>query len=155
MPSITPTFTNPISLRLFRQGQADTIIRFDITSNSQLFTLSNFGTLTGTIGIDPSNWIINGNGGVSADPTLGLNDPTLASLPLLEVYPNPSAEVLNVKGPNEKLTYIIFNALGKTVKSGAFTAQTQIDIQDLPSGTYILKCSSVSGQNFIKLVTIK
>ena len=155
MPSITPTFTNPISLRLFRQGQADTIIRFDITSNSQLFTLSNFGTLSGTIGIDPNNWIINGNGGVSADPTLGLNDPTLASLPLLEVYPNPSAEVLNVKGPNEKLTYVIFNALGKTVKYGAFTAQTQIDIQELPSGTYILKCSSVSGQNFIKLVTIK
>ena len=63
MQNVTPIFTNPVTLKLSRQGQSDTLVRFAITSNSEFFTLSNYGTLVGTIGIDPSNWLINGNAG--------------------------------------------------------------------------------------------
>ena len=43
MPNITPTFTNPIELRISRQAQPDTLIRFDIQSNSEPFILPNLG----------------------------------------------------------------------------------------------------------------
>lgn len=155
MPSITPTFNNPISLRLFRQGQADTIIRFDITSNSDLFILSDFGTLTGTIGIDPSNWIINGNGGVSADPTLSLNDSNVASLPRLEVYPNPSTDFISIKGQIETLNYMLYDANGKTVLAGTIDKEALIDVRALQRGAYLLKCVSENQQQCIRLVTIK
>lgn len=55
----TPTFTNPIDVRFVRAGIGDTIIRFDIGSNSELFTISNIGTITTSITIDPNNWVIN------------------------------------------------------------------------------------------------
>ena len=155
MPSITPTFNNPISLRLFRQGQADTIIRFDITSNSDLFILSDFGTLTGTIGIDPSNWIINGNGGVSANPTLSLNDSNVASLPRLEVYPNPSTDFISIKGQIETLNYMLYDANGKTVLAGTIDKDALIDVRALQRGAYLLKCVSENQQQCIRLVTIK
>ena len=155
MPNITPTFTNPVTLKLSRQGQADTLVRFPITSNSELFTLSNYGTLVGTIGIDPSNWLINGNAGVSLDPTLGFSDQPLIQNTQLEVYPNPSTNFISIKGQTETLDYIFYDANGKTVQRGKVEKEALIDVSALQNGTYILKCVSQNQQQYIRLVTIK
>jgi aminopeptidase N len=155
MPNVTPTFTNPVTLKLSRQGQADTLVRFPITSNSELFTLANYGTLVGTIGIDPSNWLINGNAGVSLDPTLGFSDQPLMQNTQLEVYPNPSTNFISIKGQTETLDYIFYDANGKTVQRGTVDKEALIDVSALQNGTYILKCVSQNQQQYIRLVTIK
>jgi hypothetical protein len=155
MPNVTPTFTNPISLRILRQGQADTIVRFEINSNTEQFTLFNFGTLTGSIGIDPGNWIINGNGGVSANPTLGFSNQANLHTSQLEIYPNPSTDFISIKGQKEKLDYILYDANGKTVQTGTIDKEALIDVSSLRSGSYLLKCVSPNQQQYIRLVTIK
>jgi len=155
MPNITPTFTNPISLRILRQGQADTIIRFEINNNVELFSLYNFGTVVGTIGIDPSNWVINGNGGVSIDPTLGFSNKPFTPSTQLEVYPNPSSDFISIKGQTETLAFTFYNANGKTVQTGTIDPNELIDVRTLKSGAYILKCMSPNQQQYIRVVTIK
>ncbi|MEY5000619.1 MAG: hypothetical protein RLZZ211_655 [Bacteroidota bacterium] len=155
MPSITPTFTNPISLRILRQGQADTIIRFEINNNVEYFSLYNFGILAGTIGIDPGNWVMNGNAGVSLDPTLGFTEHSSMLNAKLEVYPNPSNDFIAIKGQTETLDYIFYDANGKTVLAGTIEKEALIDVRALHSGAYILKCVSENQQQYIRLVTIK
>jgi aminopeptidase N len=154
MPNITPTFTNPISLRILRQGQADTIIRFEINNNVELFSLNNFGTVIGTIGIDPSNWVINGNGGVSMDPTLSLSDQPTAQTTQFEVYPNPSTDFISIKGQIETIVFTLYDANGKTVQTGTIDPNELIDVRALKSGAYILKCVSANQQQYMRLVTI-
>jgi aminopeptidase N len=154
MPNITPTFTNPISLRILRQGQADTIIRFEINNNVELFSLYNFGTVVGTIGIDPSNWVINGNGGVTIDPTLGFSDKPYTHNTQLEVYPNPSTDFISIKGQTATLVFTLYDANGKTVRTGTIDPNELIDVRTVKRGAYVLKCVAPNQQQYIRLVTI-
>jgi aminopeptidase N len=154
MPNITPTFTNPISLRILRQGQADTIIRFEINNNVELFSMYNFGTVVGTIGIDPSNWVINGNGGVTIDPTLGFSDKPYTHNTQLEVYPNPSTDFISIKGQTATLVFTLYDANGKTVRTGTIDPNELIDVRTVKRGTYVLKCVAPNQQQYIRLVTI-
>lgn len=154
MPNITPTFTNPISLRILRQGQADTIIRFEINNNVELFSMYNFGTVVGTIGIDPSNWVINGNGGVTIDPTLGFSDKPYTHNTQLEVYPNPSTDFISIKGQTATLVFTLFDANGKTVRTGTIDPNELIDVRTVKRGAYVLKCVAPNQQQYIRLVTI-
>lgn len=154
MPNITPTFTNPISLRILRQGQADTIIRFEINNNVELFSLYNFGTVVGTIGIDPNNWVINGNGGVTIDPTLGFSDKPYSHNTQLEVYPNPSTDFISIKGQTATLVFTLYDANGKTVRTGTIDPNELIDVRTVKRGAYVLKCVAPNQQQYIRLVTI-
>ncbi len=154
MPNITPTFTNPISLRILRQGQADTIIRFEINNNVELFSMYNFGTVVGTIGIDPNNWVINGNGGVTIDPTLGFSDKPYSHNTQLEVYPNPSTDFISIKGQTATLVFTLYDANGKTVRTGTIDPNELIDVRTVKRGAYVLKCVAPNQQQYIRLVTI-
>jgi hypothetical protein len=111
--------------------------------------------VVGTIGIDPSNWVINGNGGVSIDPTLGFSDKPYTQTPQLEVYPNPSTDFISIKGQTETLGFILYDANGKTVQTGTIDPDELIDVRALKNGAYILKCVSPNRQQYIRLVTIK
>ena len=119
-----------------------------------MFSLNNFGTVIGTIGIDPSNWVINGNGGVSMDPTLGFSDQPNTQTAQLEVYPNPSTDFISIKGQTEKLAFTFYDANGKTVQTGTIDPNELIDVRVLKNGAYILKCVSPNQQQYMRLVTI-
>jgi aminopeptidase N len=155
MPTVTPTFTNPISLRLLRQGQADTIIRFSISNNTELFTLPNFGTLVGTIGIDPGNWVINGNGGVSMDPTLGFTVITASPLQNIVLFPNPSSDFIEICEQKEPLNYELYAANGKQMQIGTLAPGQKIDVRTLKKGSYILRLSDQNGEFRMKLLQIQ
>jgi len=58
-PLITPTFTNPIDIRVSRSGAADTTLRLDISTNSDLFIIPNMANFTNITQLDFKNWIIN------------------------------------------------------------------------------------------------
>jgi aminopeptidase N len=140
MPNITPTFTNPIELRISRQAQPDTLIRFDIQSNSENFILPNLGIVQGGIFIDPSNWIINGFGGVDFNPDFTAQSHTLAADEDWLLYPNPARQafsVQNIKG--EALNFELYHSNGKLLQIGQINAAEWIDIHELSQGTYILR----------------
>ncbi|WP_159025472.1 fibronectin type III domain-containing protein [Aquimarina sp. Aq78] len=70
----------------------------------------------------------------------------------MSVYPNPiSGSVLNIVfNPSQEATYSIYNLLGETVSSGYFKSSVQVD--HLPTGTYILKVTSDKTQHVTRFV---
>jgi aminopeptidase N len=154
MLNVTPTFTNPVTLKLSRQGQSDTLVRFPITSNSEFFILSNYGTLVGTIGIDPSNWLINGNAGVSFDPTLSIKEEGMNKQVALLPYPNPSSDFIQILEQQEMLSYEIYAANGKLMQVGSLAPGQKIDVRTLKKGSYILLLMNANHTKKTKLITI-
>ncbi|MFM6935193.1 MAG: M1 family aminopeptidase [Flavobacteriales bacterium] len=142
MPSmqlVTPTFTNPIDLRFVRQGQADTIIRFDIHSNQEQFSIYNIGQITGTITIDPNNWIINQIGTISEDPNIHLGLNSIAEVKDIQIFPNPSNGQFTLKNlPEGTHELNIYDATGKKIAAQKVTNSEMIRLSPLVEGTYIL-----------------
>jgi hypothetical protein len=71
----------------------------------------------------------------------------------ISVYPIPASNAIYVKGiaGNSKLSYIITDPEGKTIRTGLLTTPVQqIDIQDLKSGIYFLKAGNQPAVRFIK-----
>ena len=83
--------------------------------------------------------MINGNGGVSIDPTLGFSDKPYTQTAQLEVYPNPSTDYISIKDQTETLFFTFYDANGKTVQTGTIDPDGLIDVRTLKSGAYILK----------------
>jgi type V secretory pathway adhesin AidA len=61
----------------------------------------------------------------------------------IETYPNPTTSILNLRIDgleNRALSYKLFNLLGITVSKGRIAnANNTIDLEDLPSATYMLQ----------------
>jgi hypothetical protein len=61
----------------------------------------------------------------------------------LTAFPNPTTENLNLRVGSfnqEKLTYKLMDAQGKTIEQGAILAQeTTLDMQQLPTATYFVE----------------
>jgi aminopeptidase N len=142
MPNVTPTFTNPIDLKFTRPGNADTTIRFNITSNSNLFQINGIGTINSSISIDPSNWVINQNGTITMNPLLNLE--TIFESMDMGLYPNPTAESLTLTNIPEGCPYTIYDMYGKVQGQGIANNQQAFSIKDLAAGNYLLV---LEGQN--------
>ena len=59
---------------------------------------------------------------------------------LLSVYPNPVRENLRFEGLEHNVTVEIYNSLGMMVKTFIVTANEEINVGDLPSGFYVVRC---------------
>ncbi|NBW60045.1 MAG: hypothetical protein EBR41_05715, partial [Crocinitomicaceae bacterium] len=114
-PSVTPTFTNPIDLRFIRQGMSDTLIRFNVTSNSQQFYISNFGTLSSTISVDPQNWIINNLGTIIQDNSLVNLTEVNENNIVLTIVPNPNNGIFTIGNQQANCWVSVFNMQGKNI----------------------------------------
>jgi aminopeptidase N len=138
-PSITPTFTNPLAIRFARQGQADTVVRFDIHSNQDQFSIYNLGQLTGSINIDPSNWIMNQIGTISQDPNINVGFSTISASKEIQIYPNPSQGNVQFKNlPNGIHEMDVLTSSGQLIFTKNVTNSEHIRLNDLNVGTYIL-----------------
>ena len=156
MPNVTPTFTNPIDIRFLRQGQADTIVRFDIQSNQDQFSLYNLGTIIGTLTIDPNNWIINKVGTISQDPSLLLGIETSKPLKNLSIYPNPSnGDITLSNGPAGSFNMSVMDMSGKTIMTQVVTNFESIRLNNLSNGTYIISFLFPTGERKTMLHEIK
>jgi hypothetical protein len=156
MPSVTPTFTNDIDLRFIRQGQTDTIIRFNINSNTEQFSIYNIGTLTGSIGIDPKNWIINKVGSITQDPNLNVGIESASEVKNMHVYPNPSNGEFKVQNiPFNARSFEIFDNTGKFIMTQKVTKDERIRLPELSEGTYIFSLVLSDGQRITSMIQIK
>jgi aminopeptidase N len=151
-PNVTPTFTNPIDLKFVRPGNTDTTIRFDITSNSNLFQINGIGTLSNSISIDPQNWVVNQNGTITINQLLGLESPNGSEG--MELYPNPSNEEIYINNIPNDCRYSIFDMYGKVQLMDKVSGGNSIKTSSLPSGTYLLVLDGATvkyRKTFVKL----
>jgi hypothetical protein len=142
MPSVTPTFTNPLELRFSRVGLADTIIRFDINTNLDQYFVANAGNVTNIVSFDPNNWVINKVGtkikDVNFNEILGLND--LTANQELHIFPNPTDGTISISGNFEgdaKLKIVASN--GAVVLNKSVHSNTVIDLVNIESGVYFVE----------------
>ena len=154
-PSVTPTFTNPIDLRFTRQGMSDTLIRFDVVSNSQQFYISNFGTLSSTITVDPQNWIINNIGTIIQDNSLVNLTEVNENNTALTIVPNPNNGIFTIGNQQANCWVSVFNMQGKNILNKQLAPNEVIDLQDFGKGTYLLeiKKSENSEAKTLKLIS--
>lgn len=81
----------------------------------------------------------------SADPILGVSD--VATLDF-RMYPNPTADFINIKAKTAISNVKIYSTLGRLVKD--VTAENRIDISDLSAGYYIVKIQDELGHLGVK-----
>ena len=156
MQSVTPSFTNDIDLRFIRQGQADTIIRFNINSNTEQFSIYNIGTLTGSIGIDPKNWIINKVGSITEDPSLQVGLISAEVKAKMRVFPNPSNGEFTVQNvPVNARSFELFDSFGRLILTQKVTKDGLIRLNGLSDGTYIFSVLLSDGQRSTSMIQIK
>lgn len=70
---------------------------------------------------------------------------------LLSIYPNPASDVLNIKSATIVNNVSITDLSGKVIKANV--SNNQVDVRNLPVGTYILKAETKDGfftEKFIK-----
>lgn len=150
-PTTTPTFTNPIDVRIFRQGQTDTTIRFEITSNEELFVVPNFGTVTGNMGIDANNWVVNKVGSIILDNTIGLLENIATEE--FQIIPNPNNGIFTIKNLEVKSLIEIYQMNGQKVISKTISPNEPIDLRVFGKGTYLVEIQSNNGNKRMKLVS--
>lgn len=152
-PSVTATFTNDLDIRFIRPGIGDTIVRFDVSANSNTFTVSNIGTIASSILIDPENWIINQVGSIVQSDELSFIDPEENNL-TLSIYPNPSRGTFQINGLAQKAELTIYDLKGKERKKESVLPNEIIDIKDLGRGSYIIEIQIYNNSKRFKIITI-
>lgn len=149
-PSVTATFTNPIDVRIFRQGQTDTTIRFEIADNEELFIIPNFGTVAGNMGIDPKNWVVNKVGSITLDNTINLYE--IQTTNELKIVPNPNNGIFSIENLEKKSLVEVYQMNGQKVLSRTISPSEQIDLRAFGNGTYLVEIHSEKGIKLLKLV---
>ena len=139
MPSITPTFTNPLELRFSRVGMSDTTIRFDITDNLDQYFIPSIGVVSNISSIDPNNWIVNKIGTKVKDPNfiLGIISPEPFSN--ISIFPNPTNDRVTIQLTEEVKNFNlkVMDLTGKTVLKTSIKESTEISMSKFNSGTYM------------------
>ena len=82
----------------------------------------------------------------------------LVYLKEVQLYPNPSEEILNITLPNfdgSTTSFIIMDNMGKEVRNGMIISNTaEISLRDLPSGSYFLYLKAKKENRIFKIVKI-
>jgi hypothetical protein len=119
------------------------------------YLLPNLGTVQGGMYIDPTNWIINGFGGVFFDENLSASNISNVQEELWQAYPNPAQDYIYVKQKDQTpLTFMLFESNGKLLQKGPLEIGQGIDVHQLKSGSYILRLQDAKNIR-TQLVTIK
>jgi len=66
------------------------------------------------------------------------------------LYPNPSENILIIKGLNKNEFYTIYNILGEALIARSTSNSEEIDVKNLSNGLYFLKLDSGKTFQFIK-----
>jgi aminopeptidase N len=158
MPSVTPTFTNPIQLRFIRPGTTDTIVRFDIGANSDSFIINDFAQSISQITIDPANWIINKVGSIQQNQDLNVvstENFSKSNSPI--IYPNPVNDELSIDLPtNEIYSLSILDPAGKIIYQNEISTSIKLSFENQANGYYFIHLKQTSGElEFQKLILKK
>jgi hypothetical protein len=74
----------------------------------------------------------------------------------IQLFPNPASNVITLQSAvNSKVSYIIFDIVGREVSNGEFTHSKTIDLSDYANGSYLVRLESEGTFIFKKLVVEK
>ena len=146
-------FTNDLDIKFSRPGQSDTTIRFQIDNNSNTFNLSNIGTISSSISIDPENWIINKIGSIIESDALDLDENTLPITDQLRLSPNPSDGTFTIANLKESAKIRVYDLNGKTRREVQVQPNQLIDIKDLGSGYYVIEIQVDNTTKRLRLIS--
>lgn len=77
---------------------------------------------------------------ITTSVSIGLDEESALNL---SVYPNPADEYINVVfNQNTSAVWTLSNLNGQSMKSGSFSGESRIYVNDLPKGMYLLKVTS-------------
>ena len=157
MPSVTPFFKLPITLR-FKNATTEKTIVLDNIVNNEIF-VRNLGFKADTVLVDPDLWIISKNN--TTEKTADVNNGTCGSLTnpppppntglgSVDILPNPTINpfVIYVHDFNDsKATIEIFNSVGQRIYLNNLiltNGSSRITIQDKnwAKGNYIIKATA-------------
>lgn len=135
-PSKTPFFETPIPIRLQRSGAADTTIRLQQSTPTQLFYLSGVGVVTG-IQVDPDYWLLREILSVTKDQTLGWSE--AAQRVDFSFYPQPlhRGEALSLRSEHGGFLRL-YDSMGRVVLESAIPAGATSWNLSLAAGLYRL-----------------
>lgn len=69
------------------------------------------------------------------------------------IFPNPVQDILQVQlATDVKATFLLFNSQGQVLQSGTFQGQTQVEMENYPSGLYWLEVQNAEGKAVRKVV---
>lgn len=63
----------------------------------------------------------------------------------VNVYPNPTNDILNIKTQKTLYNYEVYNLLGQQIQKGVFNNPPQIDLRGAASGIYLIKLVTAQG----------
>jgi hypothetical protein len=134
MPSVTPSFSNDLPIKVDIAGQSFT---FRLRGNTAAIQSFSIPQPVLRVSIDPENWIITGSNSVVNDPTLvPASAQGLVSNPWM-VLPNPSQGSFWLDNPaNENVEIGVFDLQGKKLLQLKVLAGEKLLI-DLPQGFYL------------------
>jgi hypothetical protein len=80
-----------------------------------------------------------------------------ADLKSFSIYPNPSYDVVNIKLKNssQKAEYKLFDASGRLIKTGSFKGTTQVNVNNLLNGNYVISVLLENGEKLSEKLIIK
>ena len=69
----------------------------------------------------------------------------------IAIYPNPATDFISIANLQEATTYEIYSVDGKQVLAGTIAPDTNIDVQTLAQGMYVVKTANGATQRIVKL----
>lgn len=131
-PSKTPLFKGLVEYKLVTTT-GDTVVKLYQTANVNTFKIKTKRTVTNII-VDPNNWIINKVGDITH-----ITDEK--NLPAIRLYPNPTADYLNITSLKQgKKEIWVTDMLGRVVYQNTIENDfCAVPVHHLPSQTYLLK----------------
>jgi len=65
----------------------------------------------------------------------------------INVYPNPTNDVINIETDEQLSNYIIYDVSGRQIQSNLFAGSNQINLQNVTTGVYFIKVTTVQGNS--------
>ena len=153
VPSVTPTFTNPLEIKFSRTGLPDTTIRFDIQSNNENFVIQNMSAISNVSSLDPNNWIINRVGSIVYDNGFVASNEELSNEEQIEIFPNPNNGFFTISlKKSGKYTVDVVDTKGRIIAQKNFDKNIQFDLTKEIKGLYLLQIKSVDGSQTIRKI---
>lgn len=111
---------------------------------------------TSRIALIGAGWTINdgGQGGSCSSAKDGNNATSELSASLSSMYPNPAEDHIMLQGFEGTVSVTLTDLSGRTVYSGTVTAGNRMDVQALPSGTYIVRAQDNNGQHLMEKLIV-
>src|SRR5690554_178660 len=65
----------------------------------------------------------------------------------VNVYPNPTNNMVNIETDEQLSNYIIYDVSGRQIQSNLFAGSNQINLQNVTTGVYFIKVTTVQGNS--------